>query len=72
MLDRHLAFRGSCNGQLGLASGALLWIVDRANLDWLIPLKAPGELLIGGPLVGREYLQDEQDKAILIVVVRLW
>lgn len=35
-------------------------------------LGAPSELLIEGPLVGRGYLQDEQDKVALIVVVRLW
>ncbi|KAL8982687.1 MAG: hypothetical protein Q9205_002871 [Flavoplaca limonia] len=36
------------------------WIVDRNDHDRLLPLRAPGELLIKGPLLGRGYLNDPE------------
>ncbi|KAK2616710.1 hypothetical protein QQS21_000322 [Conoideocrella luteorostrata] len=59
--------RGFGNGQLGPASGGLLWIVDATNHDKLVPNGAPGELLIEGPLVGRDYLDSNLAKVAFIV-----
>lgn len=55
------------NGQLGPASGALLWIVDPTNPDRLVPIGSPGELLIEGPLVGRGYFHKAQNEATFVV-----
>ncbi|KKP00783.1 hypothetical protein THAR02_07109 [Trichoderma harzianum] len=59
--------RGFGNGQLGPASGGLLWVVNPVDHNKLVPLGAPGELLIEGPLVGRDYLDAALAKATFIV-----
>ncbi|OPB40688.1 hypothetical protein A0O28_0007680 [Trichoderma guizhouense] len=59
--------RGFGNGQLGPASGGLLWVVNPVDHNKLVPLGAPGELLIEGPLVGRDYLDATLAKATFIV-----
>lgn len=59
--------RGFGNGQLGPASGGLLWVVNPVDHNKLVPLSAPGELLIEGPLVGRDYLDATLAKSTFIV-----
>lgn len=58
---------GFGNGQLGPASGGLLWIVNPTDHNKLVPIGAPGELLIEGPLVGRDYLDANLAKSAFIV-----
>ena len=41
---------------IGRSFGGTCWIVDKDNHDCLLPIGATGELLIGGPIVGRGYL----------------
>ncbi|KAL7914382.1 hypothetical protein GGI35DRAFT_467491 [Trichoderma velutinum] len=59
--------RGFGNGQLGPASGGLLWVVNPMDHNKLVPIGAPGELLIEGPLVGRDYLDATLAKSAFIV-----
>ena len=36
------------------------WIVDEENLDRLMPIGAPGELILEGPIVGRGYISEPE------------
>jgi amino acid adenylation domain-containing protein len=45
---------------LGRPFGCVLWICDPLNHDQLAPIGAVGELLIEGPMLAREYLNDPQ------------
>lgn len=47
-------------GTIGEGHGALLWIVDPKNHDILAPIGCVGELLVEGPIVAREYLEDPE------------
>ncbi|KAJ5810979.1 hypothetical protein N7447_010495 [Penicillium robsamsonii] len=44
---------------IGTSMGTRLWVVDVDDFNQLCPIGAPGELLIEGPLLAREYLNDE-------------
>ncbi|KAF4537768.1 Nonribosomal peptide synthase Pes1 [Lasiodiplodia theobromae] len=52
--------------------GALTWIVDESDHDRLLPVGCPGELLIEGPILAREYLGDEEKTAAAFVVNPKW
>ncbi|KAJ5618098.1 hypothetical protein N7537_003212 [Penicillium hordei] len=53
---------------IGTAMGTRLWVVDVAEYNQLCPIGAPGELLIEGPLLAREYLNDEvQTRAAFVI-----
>jgi len=43
---------------LGAPLSSCFWVVDPKNYNRLVPLGAPGELLIEGPLLARGYLND--------------
>ena len=47
-------------GSIGKGHGALLWIVDPNNHDVIAPIGCVGELLVEGPIVAREYLEDPE------------
>ncbi|GLI81820.1 NRPS [Penicillium ochrochloron] len=52
---------------IGRGCGGSVWIVEPQNHNVLVPIGAPGELLIGGPIVGRGYLnRPEQTAAVFI------
>ncbi|KAL8837160.1 MAG: hypothetical protein Q9176_005903, partial [Flavoplaca citrina] len=48
------------------------WVVDRNDHDRLLPLRAPGELLIKGPLLGRGYLNDPEKTAAAFIKHPPW
>ncbi|KAK2882591.1 NRPS [Arthroderma sp. PD_2] len=48
---------------IGFGTGAVCWIADSDNHDQLVPVGAVGELLVGGPIVGRGYLNDPKKTA---------
>lgn len=52
--------------------GALTWIVDESDHDRLLPIGCPGELLIEGPILAREYLGDAEKTAAAFVVNPKW
>ncbi|CRG90801.1 Nonribosomal peptide synthetase 8 [Talaromyces islandicus] len=43
---------------IGFALNGLLWVADPNDYNRLCPIGAPGELLIEGPALAREYLND--------------
>ncbi|KAB8233936.1 nonribosomal peptide synthase [Aspergillus alliaceus] len=43
-------------GNIGRSFGGTTWIVDKENYHRLLPIGAVGELIIGGAIVGRGYL----------------
>ncbi|KAE8849620.1 hypothetical protein PTNB85_00036 [Pyrenophora teres f. teres] len=51
----------STTRDVGCASTGVFWIVDPNNHNRLAPVGAVGEVLIEGPVLGREYI-DEPDK----------
>jgi len=53
---------------IGTAMGTRLWVVDAAEYNQLCPIGAPGELLIEGPLLAREYLNDEAKTRAAFVI----
>lgn len=54
-------------GTLGIGRGCNLWIVSPQNHNHLMPIGAVGELVIEGPIVAREYLNNpELSKKVFI------
>lgn len=45
---------------IGTATTGALWVVDQHDYHSLVPIGAVGELLIEGPLLAREYLNDSE------------
>lgn len=43
---------------LGAPLSSCFWVVDPKDYNHLVPIGAPGELLIEGPLLARGYLND--------------
>ncbi|KAF2257485.1 amino acid adenylation, partial [Lojkania enalia] len=52
---------------IGMAIAGGFWVVDPANIGQLVPLGAPGELLIEGPQLARGYLNDPAKTAAAFV-----
>ena len=62
-----------CNAlNIGYALAGALWVVDANNYNRLVPIGAPGELLIEGPLLAREYLNDVVKTAAAFVSDPAW
>ena len=59
-------------GVLGRPSGSRLWVVDPEDYNVLLPIGCTGELLIEGPLVAREYLQEPGKTANSFVQNPAW
>lgn len=51
-------FKSGSASNIGYSTGGTNLIVDKANHNLLVPVGAVGELLIGGPIIGRGYLRD--------------
>ncbi|KAI1762661.1 non-ribosomal peptide synthase [Hypoxylon sp. FL1150] len=58
------AERHKTNISIGKGVGGTLWIVDPANHHQLMPVGAVGELLVEGPIVGPDYLNDPEKTAV--------
>ncbi|OJJ42483.1 hypothetical protein ASPZODRAFT_137284 [Penicilliopsis zonata CBS 506.65] len=57
---------------IGRGLGCNTWIADPDNIDRLVPIGAPGELLIEGPIVGREYLNEPVKSAAAFIQPPAW
>ncbi|KAL4939596.1 hypothetical protein BDV06DRAFT_224868 [Aspergillus oleicola] len=63
----------SCNVlNIGYAFAGALWVVDPNDFNRLVPIGAPGELLIEGPLQARGYLNDPVKTAAAFVCDAAW
>ncbi|KAL4789174.1 hypothetical protein BDV19DRAFT_395291 [Aspergillus venezuelensis] len=51
------------SANIGTGMGSRPWVVDVQNYNRLSPIGVPGELLIEGPILAREYLNDAQKTA---------
>lgn len=57
---------------IGFATGGVCWIADKSDYTKLLPIGAVGELLVGGPIVGRGYLNDPDKTAAAFVRKPCW
>lgn len=57
---------------IGFATGGVCWIVDKSDHTRLVPIGGVGELLVGGPIVGRGYLNDPEKTAQAFVPQPAW
>ncbi|KAL4879275.1 hypothetical protein BJY04DRAFT_220395 [Aspergillus karnatakaensis] len=62
-----------CNAlNIGYAFAGALWVVDANDYNRLVPIGAPGELLIEGPLQARGYLNDPVKTDAVFVSDATW
>ena len=59
-------------GDIGNLVGARPWIVDPTDSDTLAPIGTVGELLIEGPVLAREYINDEAKTASAFIQNPRW
>lgn len=57
---------------IGPAVGCTSWVADPFDHDRLVPLGAPGELLIEGPVLAEGYLDDEKKTAEVFIDSPAW
>jgi aryl carrier-like protein len=58
---------------LGRACSGALWIVNPTNANRLVPIGAPGELLLEGPNIGEGYIKNAaQTKAVFLERAPTW
>lgn len=57
---------------IGTSRSAGLWVVDPEDPEVLVPLGAPGELLIEGPIVGRGYLDAPHQTSKSFIPAPAW
>ena len=70
-------FRGSMRHSsdiysIGRAVGCLTWIVDLNNHERLVPIGCEGELLIEGPILAREYLNNPEKTSLSFIKNPAW
>ena len=64
--------RSSDITSIGKAVGCLSWIVDPLDHNRLVPIGCEGELLLEGPIMAREYLNDPEKTANAFITNPLW
>lgn len=57
---------------VGKATTARLWIVDPANVNQLVPIGAPGEVVLEGPVIGRHYIGEPEKSSRAFINVPSW
>ena len=57
---------------IGRSIGSVSWIVDPSNHDLLMPIGCVGELLIEGPILAREYLNDPEKTSKSFIINPAW
>ena len=63
---------GDNPSNIGLASGGTCWIVDQDDHERLAPLYTIGELVVGGPIVARGYLNNDALTASSFITNPSW
>ncbi|KAI0554287.1 hypothetical protein F4679DRAFT_527807 [Xylaria curta] len=59
-------------GDVGNATTGRYWIVNPRDSDELVPIGAPGEVLIEGPTIGREYVGDAERSSKAFISLPTW
>ncbi|KAI1749210.1 hypothetical protein F4782DRAFT_514383, partial [Xylaria castorea] len=62
----------SAIGDVGNATAGRYWIVNPTDSDELVPIGAPGEVLIEGPTIGREYVGDAERSSKAFISPPKW
>ncbi|KAI3333060.1 hypothetical protein F4824DRAFT_277782 [Ustulina deusta] len=62
----------SATGDVGNATTGRYWIVHPEDPNELVPIGAPGEVLIEGPTIGREYVGDPERSSKAFVSPPAW
>ncbi|KAJ5827692.1 amino acid adenylation domain-containing protein [Penicillium robsamsonii] len=57
---------------IGRGCGGSVWVVELENHNILVPIGAAGELVIGGPIVGRGYLKRPDQTAAVFIQNPPW
>ena len=52
--------KGHYTGSIGYPLANKIWIVDAEDHERLLPIGAPGEIIVEGPIVGKGYLRNEE------------
>lgn len=60
------------NGFIGTAAGTVTWIVNPDNHNLLTPIGSVGELVLSGPTLAREYLNNPAKTAEVFVPTPRW
>lgn len=62
----------STPGNIGRGYSCITWIVDKSNINRLAPIGTPGELIVEGPCVALEYLNDDKRSGEAFVSAPAW
>lgn len=68
----HKVTRNDDPATIGYGLGGLCWVVDSNDHDRLIPIGAVGELVIQGPILAREYLNNPTKTAEAFIESPSW
>ncbi|KAH6603875.1 hypothetical protein Trco_007321 [Trichoderma cornu-damae] len=71
-ISSELLNHRSSTGHVGKPATGRYWIVDQTDMNRLAPVGAPGDLLIEGPSIGREYVGDEEKTAAAFISAPSW
>lgn len=71
-ISTELLDQKSSTGHVGQPTSGRYWIVDQSDIHRLAPVGAPGDLLIEGPSVGREYVGDPEKTAAAFISTPAW
>lgn len=58
--------------RVGHPTTARCWLVNPSNINQLVPIGAPGEILLEGPVVGREYIGNQEKSTQAFVTAPAW
>ncbi|KAF7563750.1 hypothetical protein G7046_g406 [Stylonectria norvegica] len=73
ILTTYHLYTPECDARnIGRATTTAVWVVDMTNHNRLVPIGAPGELLVEGPQVSSGYLNDEQNTAAGFIISPSW
>ncbi|KAJ9226766.1 hypothetical protein DTO027B5_1898 [Paecilomyces variotii] len=65
-------YASSAVTSVGKATTARCWLVDPANVNRLVPVGSPGEVLFEGPVIGREYIGQPEKSSVTFIDAPSW
>lgn len=63
---------GIAPASIGRGIGSILWVVNPADHDHLVPIGSVGELLVEGPILARHYLNDTDKTTAAYISSPMW